>query len=585
VTSILRTRLALCAIVLLGLALRLYDIHNPILDHPGWRQGDEAAIARNFAQLQDNIAYPQTDYNGPAPNYVELELQIVPFAAAQLYRVFGVHEVFARLIVVAFSLATIVLLYFFGRDLFGRRAGLIAALFYAIAPGAVYYGRTITPDTDMVFFMTGALFFWWRWACDRRVPDFWWSVIFGAFAWLAKPPALLALAPIVALTFAARGRRAFADWPVYAFAALTLAPFFFYFHHVRGIAEWHWAEGITSKHVLPQLAAELTRPAAFAAGLQSALALLRMLSSTILGPALFGLTIVAWFAQPRDHRSPLRAWFFGAWFVALAAYTFVVVNVERVDYYLLPWLPFAALLVAGAVDSLLNQSGAKLSPRSAALALAALFAITYSNMLEIHPYYTWSRPVYSAATELNRKLDPGCLIVMGHYDPSVLYTIGRKGWEEDPLQWNVHDMTSAVHKGACYFVAVEVSRLKANKQLFAFLQKYERVPVSSGWQVYDMRHFAARAVHGMGSRLGVSDSAGARALGAPLVTKERYEMMRAVTRWASSSRSYDATIALVKCPVSKSEPNALSCLAISFCDAVNVLSESVSPTPTGSYKG
>src|SRR5580700_10760098 len=133
-----RTRAALLAIVVLGLALRLYGLHDPIIDHPGWRQGDEASIARNFAQLDDDVLSPQTDYDGPPPNYVELELQIVPIAAAQLYRVFGVHEVFARLIVVAFSLGTILLLFFFGREVFGERAGLIAALLFAIAPGAVY---------------------------------------------------------------------------------------------------------------------------------------------------------------------------------------------------------------------------------------------------------------------------------------------------------------------------------------------------------------------------------------------------------------------------------------------------------------
>jgi len=493
-----RERALLAAVLALGLALRLYGIHNPILDHPGWRQGDEASIARNFAQLKDNIFYPQTDYDGPPPNYVELELQIVPFAAAQLYRVFGVHEVFGRLIVIAFSLGTIVLLYLFGRELFGRRAGLIAALLFAIAPGAVYYGRTITPDTDMVFFQTGLLLFWWRWVCDRRPADFWWSVFFGAFAWVAKPPALLAFAPVLALVFAVRGRNALRDWSPYAFAALTLAPFFLYFGHAGRIAEWHWAEGITSQHVLPALWHELTNPAAFVAGAQSAFALMRMLSSTILGPTLFGLTALACFALPRDDRARTRAWFFGTWFAALAAYTAVVVNVERVDYYLLPWLPFACLLVSGALDhiasSAVERSTFTLDRRGLVIGIVlATVVVTYSNMLEIHPYYTWSRPVYSAAAELDTALGRDCLIVMGHYDPSVLYSIGRRGWEEDPLQWNVHDMTSAVHKGACYFVAVEVPRLKANKPLYAFLQRYERVPVASGWQVYDMRHFARPA--------------------------------------------------------------------------------------------
>jgi 4-amino-4-deoxy-L-arabinose transferase-like glycosyltransferase len=493
-----RERALLGAILALGLALRLYGVHNPILDHPGWRQGDEASIARNFSQLADNIFYPQTDYDGPPPNYVELELQIVPFAAAALYRVFGVHEIFGRLIVIAFSLGTILMLYFLGREIFGRRAGLIAALLFAIAPGAVYYGRTITPDTDMLFFQTGLLLFWWRWVCDRRPADFWWSVVFGAFAWVAKPPALLAFAPMLALVFAIRGRRGLTDWSIYAFAALTLAPFFFYFQHLGRIAEWHWAEGITSQHVVPALVRELSGPTAFAAGAQSALELMRMASSTILGPTLFGLTALALFAQPRDDRSRARAWFFGAWFGALTAYTFVVVNVERVDYYLLPWLPFAALFVAGALDHIatlvMERSTFIVDRRGLAIGLILVtFVVTYSDMLEIHPYYTWSRPVYSAAAELDGTLDRDCLIVMGHYDPSVLYSIGRKGWEEDPLQWNVHDMTSAVHKGACYFVAVEVPRLKANKALYAFLQRYARVPVASGWQVYDMRHFAQPA--------------------------------------------------------------------------------------------
>jgi len=250
---------------------------------------------------------------------------------------------------------------------------------------------------------------------------------------------------------------------------------------------------------LPQLVAELTKPAAFLTGLQSSFALLRMLGSTILGPALFGFTVVAGFALPRDTLSRARAWLFGAWAAALTAYTLVVVNVERVDYYLLPWLPFASLLIAGAADNVIERLAAAAPSKRATFTFtacagvaAAIFLITYSNMLQIDAYYTWSRPVYAAATELDHVLDPDCLIVMGHLDPSVLYTIGRKGWEEDPLLWNVHDQTSAIEKGACYYVAIELPRLRANPVLYHFLQRYRRVPVASGWQVYDMRHFARR---------------------------------------------------------------------------------------------
>ncbi len=53
---------------IVGLVLRLRGINDPLLDHPGWRQGDTAAIARNFATLNYNIFFPQTEYDLPGPN-------------------------------------------------------------------------------------------------------------------------------------------------------------------------------------------------------------------------------------------------------------------------------------------------------------------------------------------------------------------------------------------------------------------------------------------------------------------------------------------------------------------------------------
>ena len=154
--------------MLIALALRLHGIHNPLLDHPGWRQGDTAAIARNFARLRFNIMYPQTSYNGTPPNYVELELQIVPFIAAALYKLFGIHEIFGRLLTLAFSLATVPVIAYFARWLFGSAlAGLVAAFFYAVFPGSVYYGRTFMPDCAMVFFLTAALYAAARYLFDR----------------------------------------------------------------------------------------------------------------------------------------------------------------------------------------------------------------------------------------------------------------------------------------------------------------------------------------------------------------------------------------------------------------------------------
>ncbi len=152
-------RICLGVILLLALVLRLKGIHNPLIDHPAWRQGDTASIAKNFATLRYNILYPQTNYDGPPPNYVELELQIVPIIAATIYKIAGVHEIAGRLTSIAFSLGTVAVLGLFARWLFASEiAGLFGALLLAIMPGSLFYGRTFTPDTTMVFFLTCALY-------------------------------------------------------------------------------------------------------------------------------------------------------------------------------------------------------------------------------------------------------------------------------------------------------------------------------------------------------------------------------------------------------------------------------------------
>ncbi|HXO17201.1 MAG TPA: glycosyltransferase family 39 protein, partial [Candidatus Dormibacteraeota bacterium] len=196
-------QLGLLAVLLLALALRLHGIHNPLLDHPGWRQGDTASIARNFARIRFDIIYPQTSYNGPPPNYVELELQIVPFLAASLYKLFGIHEIFGRLITLAFSLATVVSLAYFGRWIFeSAAAGLIAAFLYAVFPGSVYYGRTFMPDSAMVFFLTIALYATARYlVAERRLSPrgLAGTTALLALAYLAKPVAAIAVVPVLGM--------------------------------------------------------------------------------------------------------------------------------------------------------------------------------------------------------------------------------------------------------------------------------------------------------------------------------------------------------------------------------------------------
>lgn len=483
---------ALLAILLLGLALRVIDIHNPVMDHPAWRQGDTAAIARNFAQLNFNVFYPQTDYDGPPPNYVQLELQIVPYLAAIGYKLFGVHEIFGRAISVAFSLGTVVLVAFFGRWLFASSAaGIAAALLYAIFPGSVYYGRTFMPDTAMTFFLTASLFATARTLLDAPSRSVAWratgSAVLLALAFLAKPVSLLAIVPLLAADVFAGTRTFRLPWRSAAIALPGVVCVWLYLRYVGSHAEWQWATAITKLHVIPSLVHASVSLHALAQKLTILVTTVPgMLATTMLGPAAFGVTVVALLAPLRSRSDALLY----GWLAAIALYAFVVVTVERVDYYLFPALPLAALaggsflagLIARWTESIPSQIVRWSLTAGAALALLLVIG---SNEVQIRPYYHFRHEVYAEAQHLRNVLNPGALVVMAHYDPSILYYMRHKGWEEDPALWTPFDEESAIKKGARYFIAVENNRFRHNGELFAWMQRFPLLPNAGAWPVYE----------------------------------------------------------------------------------------------------
>ncbi len=475
--------------LLLGLALRLYALHNPILDHPGWRQGDTASIAKNFAVLRYNVLYPQTNYDGPPPDYVELELQIVPIVAATLYEIVGIHEIIGRLISIAFSLGSALVLALFGRWMFGLYGGLFAALFYLVMPGSIYYGRTFTPDTTMVFFLTAALYVITRMIVEDRP----WSLarVAGAaallsLAFLAKPVSLTALAPIAVLVIERLYRKRPLQWG--ALAVIVIVPLALLTGYDRAVAshaEWHWASGIMNRHVLPALGRSFQSGAALHVKLIFFRQVLRMLVQLMIGPALTAMAIVGFFVLPKTTRSRTLLW---SWLVGGLAYAYVVVTVERVDYYLYLLLPLAALTASAFASRLtraiMTQSGVVIRFAAAAAGLAVLAGIVYQNRSIVAPYYRYSKNVYRNAATLNAVLPKQALVVMGHYDPSILYYIGRYGWEEDPYLWTPFDQQSAIRKGARYFIAIEKNRFNRNVELCAWMQRFPTLRTQTSWTVY-----------------------------------------------------------------------------------------------------
>ena len=120
---------------------------------------------------------------GPAPG--------VPSAGALLA---------VRLLTAALGAATCGFLFGAGRLLYGRTAGLVAALLYALAPLAVQHGHFATVDVPAVFWISGSLYFAARYlAGERCTRDLLWAGLWAGLAAATKYNAgLVLLAGIVA---------------------------------------------------------------------------------------------------------------------------------------------------------------------------------------------------------------------------------------------------------------------------------------------------------------------------------------------------------------------------------------------------
>lgn len=110
----------------------------------------------------------------------------------------GTNDLLARLVAVAIGIGTIYLVYRIGDLLYGRRTGLIAALFIALMPYHVIVSRQVLLDGPMVLLATLALYMIARYAVGGRAA---WLYAAGAamgLTFLAKETGLILISAIYA---------------------------------------------------------------------------------------------------------------------------------------------------------------------------------------------------------------------------------------------------------------------------------------------------------------------------------------------------------------------------------------------------
>jgi 4-amino-4-deoxy-L-arabinose transferase-like glycosyltransferase len=170
--------LLLAAVLALGFDLGGYPLFDP-------DEGRNAEVAREMAETNDYLL-PHLD------GLPYLDKPIVYFAAAAaVMEVLGPTETAARLPAFCFTLATLIVVIWFGKRRWGTDAGWLAAVALATTPLVLAYARTTIFDSALTFCTTVAILAFW----DERPILAWAAIGLGA---ITKGPVAI-LVPLIAL--------------------------------------------------------------------------------------------------------------------------------------------------------------------------------------------------------------------------------------------------------------------------------------------------------------------------------------------------------------------------------------------------
>lgn len=411
----------------LSFTVRLYRLDNPVADWHSWRQADTAAVTRNFIKEGYNPFFPKFDSlnslnegNLPNPNrYFFAEFPLYNSFHYFSYTVFGhfSFEEWGRLISIIASSLTTVVLYFLVRMYSNQRVALMTAVFFAILPFNIYWGRVILPDPLHIFLSVLSLYLVSAWVKSN---NFLFSTLAGiayAGALLTKPYALILLLPIGYLLLTHWRFDIWKKVSFFVFIAVSLLPFLLWRWHVSNYPEgmfgttWLYNQGdirFTGAYFRWLIFERMNR-LIFATG----------------GFVLFFLGLI----KGPDKK---EGFFYYIWLFSVLVF-FVIIAKGNVthDYYQLPLVPIGAIFMAKGVDFLLSF-GATLVQRLINIAVAAvLVALMLAfGWYEIRGYFNINKPAIVRAGQYVDKNLPKDAIVIAPYqnDSAFLYQTNRYGF-------------------------------------------------------------------------------------------------------------------------------------------------------------
>lgn len=137
----------LVLVLIVALTIRLYFFFKTYNQALWWDEADYMSIAKHYGFGTPEVAAPWRARG------MSLIFGIFYF--------FGANEIFQRLIVIAFSVATVWLTYLLGKEFYNRKVALIASIFMSVLWTHLFWTTRFSGEVfALVFFGFAGLFFW-----------------------------------------------------------------------------------------------------------------------------------------------------------------------------------------------------------------------------------------------------------------------------------------------------------------------------------------------------------------------------------------------------------------------------------------
>jgi 4-amino-4-deoxy-L-arabinose transferase-like glycosyltransferase len=197
----MRSSPALVLILVLGFALRFYNLNFPSIGYHNMIENEYLSMAQEMQRTQDYITKRVYFYNALDANPVvtqDIQPPLVSYQTLISWKALGENLWAPRLFNVIFGVLSILVIYFIALQLFNNiNLSLFSAFILAVLPLGVFFSRNIQPESPGFFFMLLGNLCYLKFCSSLKKYQLFLGGLFFTIAWLYRFNFLIGVLPFI----------------------------------------------------------------------------------------------------------------------------------------------------------------------------------------------------------------------------------------------------------------------------------------------------------------------------------------------------------------------------------------------------